>query len=92
MKASTMCVVILLALLGWLQYKLWLSPEGIPQFWVLKGEIAQLMEANDITRERNARVVAEIDDLKEGSDAVEEHARKDLGLVKPDEVFYQIVQ
>ncbi len=92
MKSSTVCIIILLVLLGWLQYKLWLSPDGIPQFWLLKKDVAQLNEDNTNLQERNARVAAEIDDLKEGTDAVEEHARKDLGLVKPDEVFYQIVQ
>jgi cell division protein FtsB len=92
MKSSTtFFVVILLALFVWLQYKLWFSPDGIPQFWQLKKTIAELNNENTVLQQRNDKVAAEIEDLKDGTDAVEERARKDLGLVKPNEVYYQIV-
>lgn len=89
---SFIFIVALLALLVWLQYKLWFSPDGIPQFVRLKKTIAELNDENTVLQERNDKVASEIEDLKDGTDAVEEHARKDLGLMKPDEVYYQIVQ
>ena len=93
MKSSTVCyIIVLVVLLGWLQYKLWFSPDGVSQYWRLKKDIVVLNDENTALKQRNDRVAAEIENLKDGSDAVEERARRDLGLVKPGEVYYQIVQ
>lgn len=92
MKSKLFVTSLLLALLGLLQYKLWLSPSGIPQFWMLKSNIAQINQENSVLQARNDRVRAEVEDLKHGDEAIEEHARNDLGLVKSGETFYQIVK
>lgn len=91
MKSKVLVISLLLALLGLLQYKLWLSPSGIPQFWILKSGIAQLNQDNAQLQARNDHVRTEVEDLKHGDEAVEEHARNDLGLIKSGETFYQII-
>src|ERR1700731_3153896 len=93
MKSPTVFfIVALLGLLVWLQYKLWFSKDGIPQFVQLKKAVAERNAENVVLQERNDKVAEEIENLKDGTDAIEERARKDLGLMKRGEVFYQIVQ
>lgn len=92
MKSKFLVISVLLGLLALLQYKLWLSSSGLPQFWVLKSSIAQMNQENSQTQARNDHVRAEVEDLKNGDEAIEEHARNDLGLIKSGETFYQIVQ
>lgn len=92
MKASILLCMGLLVMLGWLQYKLWLSSDGVMPFWQLKRDIAQQDIQNKMLQKRNDQIAAEIEDLKVGTEAIEERARKDLGLMKSGEVFYQIVQ
>lgn len=92
MRPSSIFIIALLAALGLLQYKLWLSPDGIPQFWRLKNQISVVTAENASLQARNAHVAAEVENLKNGDEAIEERARSDLGLVKQGEVFYQIVQ
>lgn len=85
-------VLILLVLLGLLQYRLWFSPGGARDVRQLEAAKEQLIESNKQARERNASLAAEVVDLKHGLDAVEEKARTEMGMVKEDEVFYQIVE
>jgi cell division protein FtsB len=92
MKPSRIFIIALLLALGLLQYKLWLSPDGVPQYWRLKHQIADMENSNTELQTKNAHVMAEVENLKQGNDAIEERARNDLGLVKPSEVFYQIAQ
>ncbi len=91
-KPATIFLVSLVILLAVLQYKLWVSPEGVPQFWKLKHSIQQVHKENAVLQERNAWVVREVKELKHGMDGVEERARDDFGLTKQGEVFYQIVE
>lgn len=84
-------VIVLAALFLALQYKLWFQHGGISEVLQLKQAIVkQINDNNELTQE-NAVLTAEIQDLKNGQAAIEEHARNDLGMVKPGEVFYQIV-
>lgn len=83
--------VLLLAVL-WMQYRLWLSSEGMQDVWRLQRAVAEQREANRILRERNAALEAEVSDLKQGLDAVEERARTELGMIGEDETFYQVVE
>lgn len=85
-------VLILLVLLGLLQYRLWFSPGGMRDVRQLEAAKEQLIEGNKQARERNDSLAAEVMDLKHGLDAVEEKARTEMGMVKDDEVFYQIVE
>jgi cell division protein FtsB len=85
-------VVLLLALLGILQYQLWVGDGGLLDLWDLHQEVEALKRENERLQERNAALNAEVLDLKQGLDAIEEHAREDLGMVKEGETFYQIVE
>lgn len=83
--------VLLLAVL-WMQYRLWLSSDGMQDVWRLQKAVAEQREANRILRERNAALEAEVRDLKEGLEAVEERARTELGMIGEGETFYQVIE
>jgi cell division protein FtsB len=85
-------IVFLLLLLVYLQYQLWMSDGGLLDVWELHNEVETLHRENAELQERNAALNAEVLDLKQGLDAIEEHAREDLGMVKEGEVFYQVVE
>ena len=80
---------ILGALLLLVQYPLWLGKGGWLRVWELDGELAARQRTNEQLELRNATLEAEVRDLKQGVEAVEERARYELGLIKPDEVFFQ---
>ena len=82
-------VLALLALA--LQYPLWFGKGGWTRVWELDRQLVAQRAANAQDRARNDALEAEVRDLKEGSDAVEERARLELGMVRKDEVFYQVV-
>lgn len=86
-----MLTVLLIALLGWLQYDLWLGKNGFSDYWEIKNNVAVQQLANDKLRQRNQQMYAEIADLKRGQEAIEERARHELGMIKPDETFFRIV-
>ena len=75
-----------------LQYPLWLGKGGWMRVWELERNLAQQHEHNARLKARNDALDAEVRDLKEGYDAIEERARLELGMVKRDETFYQIVK
>lgn len=85
-------IFALLALLGVLQYQLWFAAGGIVPTYHLQRAIQQQLVVNKQFTARNDQLTAEIQDLKTGNEAVEEHARNDLGMVKPGETFYQIIK
>jgi cell division protein FtsB len=80
----------LVLLLGWLQYTLWLGKYGITDYETVSGEIQTQEQVNKNLRARNKEMYAEIDDLKQGLDAIEERARHELGMIKDGETFYRI--
>ncbi len=80
-------IIGLILLLGVLQYKLWLSPKGIPQFWEMETSILQQREMVERLQDCNKELRAEVVDLKSGKEALEERARYDLGMIKPGEIF-----
>jgi cell division protein FtsB len=82
---------VLLALLLVLQYRLWLGDGGMREVAVLRKAIEQQQAENDLLRERNRTLAAEVQDLKKGTTAIEERARTDLGMVGQRETFYQVV-
>jgi cell division protein FtsB len=82
----------LLALLIWLQYKIWLQDGGIPEVLQLQGEVEQVKAEVDSLQERNASLDAEVKDLKKGLDAIEERARSEMGMIKQGEVYYQVIK
>lgn len=84
-------IVLLAAVLIALQWRLWLSDDGLKETRALRAELRRQSEQNAEWEERNAALTAEVRDLKQGSDAAEERARSELGMVREDETFYQIM-
>jgi len=85
-------VILLLISLVYLQYKLWFGESSLQDVWELHREVELQRQENIELRERNAALEAEVQDLQQGFDAIEEHAREDLGMVKEGETFYQVVE
>ena len=83
-------IALLIAALA-LQYRLWLSDSGIREVHRLQNAVSAQKQQNVELKERNDQLAAEVKDLKEGLDAVEERARSDLGMVGANETFYQVV-
>ncbi|HET6632829.1 MAG TPA: cell division protein FtsB [Rhodanobacteraceae bacterium] len=84
--------IILLVLLVALQIKLWVGEGGLRQVHWLRQQVAAQKAENAKLEERNRALAAEVADLKRGKQAVEGRARADLGLIKPGEEFYQVVE
>ena len=84
--------LVLLALVIWLQYKVWLQDGGIPEVLQLEQEIEQVQGEVKSLKERNASLDAEVKDLKKGFDAIEERARSEMGMLKEGEVYYQVIE
>ena len=82
--------LVLVALIAALQYPMWLGKGGWLQVRDLERRLGAQRDANAVLKARNERLDAEVRDLKTGLDAVEERARADLGMVRQDEVFFQV--
>jgi len=74
-----------------LQYRLLVSPDGIRETHRLEADVAAQRGENEALVERNARLAAEVRDLKQGLTALEERARSELGMIAPRETFFQVV-
>jgi cell division protein FtsB len=83
--------VALVAALLLLQYRLWLSNDGVPEVRRLRAAVAARQADNARVSERNRQLAAEVRDLKQGYSALEERARSDLGMIAGNESFYQVV-
>lgn len=74
-----------------LQYPLWFGKGGWLRAWELDRQLAQQREGNARLKSRNEALEAEVVDLKQGFEAIEERARTELGMIRKDETFYQVV-
>lgn len=81
----------LLVVLVLLQYRLWLSADGVRELSRLETAVARQRSDNADLSERNKQLAAEVRDLKSGVTALEERARSDLGMIAANETFYQVV-
>ena len=88
MRISTALFVLLLVLL---QYRLWFGNGSMTEVHHLEKQISQMEEENQQLKERNLSLTAEVLDLKQGQEAIEERARSEMGMIKYDETFYQII-
>lgn len=88
MKALTLIFVVLIALL---QYPLWLGKGSWLRVWNVSQKIDEQKKLNVSYKLRNDTLRAEVRDLKQGNAAIEERARSELGMIKEDEVFYQVI-
>jgi len=82
--------LLLVALLALLQYPLWLGKGGWLKVWDTDHKLREQREVNRGLELRNAGLDAQVRDLKAGTEAVEEQARFELGLVKKDEIFVEV--
>ena len=83
--------IILGALLLLIQYPLWLGKGGMLRVWEMERQIEVQRETNRKLQMRNAALDAEVSDLKQGLEAVEERARSELGMIRQDEIFFQVM-
>ena len=84
-------IALLLIVLVLLQFKLWFGEGGATDVRRLEARVAEQTEKNTALETRNAELRAEVEDLRERLEAVEERARSELGLIKEGEEFYQVV-
>jgi cell division protein FtsB len=84
--ALSLGIVVLL-----LQYRLWMSADGVRELGRLEQAVAEQRAENEQLASRNAQLAAEVRDLKKGFTALEERARSDLGMIAQNETFYQVV-
>ena len=80
----------LIALLTLVQAELWFGKGGVPRMVELQRKLAAQRSTIALARHRNEQLSAEVSDLKEGLEMVEEKARFELGMIKPDEIFVQL--
>ena len=89
MHAVTLILIVVLLLL---RYPLWLGKGSWLKVWDLNRQVEAQQQANRQTQARNALLDAEVRDLKQGTEAIEERARSELGMIKQGEVFVQIIE
>ena len=79
--------IVLMVLIGWVQAELWFGKTGMATVMERHAELDRVLAANTAARQRNDRLQAEVSDLKEGLEMVEEKARSELGMTRPDELL-----
>jgi len=89
MRLLALALVFLIAALQW---PLWAGKGGWARVWELDRQLEAQHRSNDAARARNAALAAEIRDLKTGFEAIEERARSELGMIRADEVFFQVLE
>ena len=92
MKPLRVLLLLLALLLASLQYKLWFGNGGQHEVEALQAQVARQEAENLELQQRNEALKAEVEDLKSGEAAVEERARSELGMVKPGETFYRVIE
>ena len=90
--AARLVSALLLALLGMLHAQLWLGRGSVPKVAQMREQLASVQEQNQKAEWRNEQLANEVRDLKEGLEIIEEKARMELGMVKPNEILVQIAQ
>ena len=92
MRKLPLLLLVLAVLLGWLQYRLWFGKGGQREVDALQRQVARQAYDNGGLKQRNEVLAAEVRDLKSGEAAIEERARSELGMIKPGETFYRVVE
>jgi cell division protein FtsB len=89
MKILAAALAVILVLL---QYRIWIANDGLRGVERLERAVAAQQKEDARLAERNSRLAAQVKDLKSGTAAIEELARSDLGMIGPNETFYQVVE
>ena len=91
-RTLRLLALLLLALLAWLQYRLWFGEGGAAAAAGLQDKVDRQVVENRGLSQRNEQLAAEVENLKSGEAAAEERARSELGMIKPSETFYRVVE
>lgn len=93
MRVMRIIVLLLAVLLAWLMYRLWFGHGGAGDVRALSQKVELQKRENGGLKQRNDALAAEVENLKsaDGGAAVEERARSELGMIKPGEVFYRVI-
>src|SRR5215217_1579276 len=84
--------VALLLLIGAIQYPLWFGKGGWLRVWEVDQQIQAQRDLNGRLKARNGALDAEVRDLKQGMEAIEERARSELGMLRQDEIFFHVLE
>ncbi|MGB1261432.1 MAG: cell division protein FtsB [Cognaticolwellia sp.] len=82
---------VLLLFLLLLQYRLWFGKNSVPDYLALEEEVTRQVANNNKLKQRNKLLYADTDDLKSGTQAIEERARHELGMIKQGETFFRVI-
>ncbi|MGZ8096116.1 MAG: cell division protein FtsB [Methylosarcina sp.] len=85
-------VAIIILLIVHLQYRIWLGDGSIAEIRAYQQRLDELKKVAEEKRQRNQALYAEVLDLRKGQEAIEERARNELGMIKPDETFFQVLE
>jgi cell division protein FtsB len=85
-------VIVLAGLLVLIQFPLWLGKGGWLKVWDLDQQVTSAQKKTDELKARNAKLASEVQDLREGTEAIEERARYELGMIRENEIFVQILE
>lgn len=88
MRAFTALLLIVFSLL---QYRLWFGKNSVPDYLALQEDVTRQQLANEKLQQRNKLLYADTDDLKLGTEAIEERARNELGMIKENETFFRVI-
>ena len=88
MRAFTLLLLIIFALL---QYRLWFGKNSVPDYFALQEDVVRQQQVNEKLKQRNKLLYADTDDLKLGTEAIEERARNELGMIKENETFFRLI-
>ena len=88
MRAFTL---LLLIVFGLLQYRLWFGKNSVPDYLALQEDVIRQQQVNEKLKQRNKLLYADTDDLKLGTEAIEERARNELGMIKENETFFRLI-
>lgn len=92
MRGGRWLLLVLLGLLAFLQYHFWFGRGNSGEVVALENQVDGQKRANEGLSDRNAELAAEVEDLKSGEAAAEDRARSELGMIKPGEKFYRVVE
>jgi len=92
MNVSKILVAILILLIIQLQYRLWFGDGNISQVKASQQQLDKLKKEAQLMKERNEKLYAEVEDLRKGEEAIEERARYELGMIKENETFFQVIE
>lgn len=85
-------IIVLFALLAFLQYRLWFESGGIRDMLQMKADLAKQQVETDKLKKSNEVLMAQIEQLQKSEESTEAHARNELGMIKKGETFYQVVK